>query len=531
MIQSGQPDPRTRRCFALLGIVVALALPGAAAAQPREPLDLIPGEALLCWQAYPPDGPTSQPGQPSVMRTLIELGLTAAAEPLDRGTQLNVRIAEMLSTAVRYPYALALLDASARPIESNPSGRRLDKLSLILVVQSGTETEPFLRIIQKAVNEQTSGGQATLNDRTAERWTFQELRDARVPEWAAVAWGRIEGYFILTLGPDVWPAVAATAVGRCAAVAAEPWYAEARAKRRPHTLVEVFAATGPMVARLDPLVEGRASAFLQAWNSGGLERGHWALGLKGRALFCEAHLRRAGETITRVYADPDERDPRLLATIPDGTRYAIYRYSAEKLLTRLCGGLAATQRPDFRAALEQRWSRLQEEFGFDAQRDLLAHLGERIITHNDPPHPLNIPIAMTTLIEIRDEPATVRRTLDALCAGWQATLDRLAEERAAQEAADAGSGAGSPAVPHTRPAADDRRAARRVARYKAGARLQRDDDGVWYIRFATGGPAWLGLAGPAWTVTDRFIVASWSPAALREYLEKVGDAVGKRPAP
>ncbi len=34
-------------------------------------------------------------------------------------------------------------------------------------------------------------------------------------------------------------------------------------------------------------------------------------------------------------------------------------------------------------------------------------------------------------------------------------------------------------------------------------------------------------AGPAWTVTDRFIITSWSPTALRSYLAKAGDKVGQ----
>jgi hypothetical protein len=34
------------------------------------------------------------------------------------------------------------------------------------------------------------------------------------------------------------------------------------------------------------------------------------------------------------------------------------------------------------------------------------------------------------------------------------------------------------------------------------------------------------VAGVAWTVTDRYIVTSWSPRALREYLEIAGEAAG-----
>jgi hypothetical protein len=39
--------------------------------------------------------------------------------------------------------------------------------------------------------------------------------------------------------------------------------------------------------------------------------------------------------------------------------------------------------------------------------------------------------------------------------------------------------------------------------------------------------AGLGLAGPAWITTDRFVIVSWSPLALREYLADAGAAVGR----
>ena len=39
-------------------------------------------------------------------------------------------------------------------------------------------------------------------------------------------------------------------------------------------------------------------------------------------------------------------------------------------------------------------------------------------------------------------------------------------------------------------------------------RLRQEPDGVWYIK--------AGLLGPAMCVTDRYVVFSWSPRALRE---------------
>ncbi|MFN0136744.1 MAG: hypothetical protein ACKVS9_11590, partial [Phycisphaerae bacterium] len=55
----------------------------------------------------------------------------------------------------------------------------------------------------------------------------------------------------------------------------------------------------------------------------------------------------------------------------------------------------------------------------------------------------------------------------------------------------------------------------------ATATLERDPDGVWSFR-------WGPLVGLAGTFTDRFIVLSWSPGALREYVDEMGDKLGKR---
>lgn len=100
---------------------------------------------------------------------------------------------------------------------------------------------------------------------------------------------------------------------------------------------------------------------------------------------------------------------------------------------------------------------------------------------------------MTTLTEIRREPDKVRQTIDTMCQAWRAAQLK----RAAQS--------DEPNIWN----------------------VERDGPGIWYLQYGPiGGPAWF--AGPAWTVTDRFIITSWSPTALRSYLEKVGNRVGQR---
>ncbi|MCK4340862.1 MAG: hypothetical protein KAY37_03970, partial [Phycisphaerae bacterium] len=470
---------------AWVGGVLALWLSGASVAEAREPLDLIPAESLLCWQGRPLPDAAPVSDEPSALQTLLELGTRLAGSArggLDSGTQLGVRAAELFNLMIRYPHALALIDARAKPVETDPQAKRVDRLRGALVVQNRGHPEPFLRLIQKTVNEQTDRAEATLVTKTAGSWPYQELRDQRLPEWAVIAWGHIDGHFVLTVGAGVWPSIAAIAAGEAPSLSEVPWYAAARRNWGRRALIELFVAAADIQDRLDPFLDGRAGKFFRAWDAGNLEQAHWALGLEGRALFCVAHFRLGDETVRRMYADPENRDPRLLATVPAEARYAIYHLPLDRFLRRFFRGLMSIQEGRQRENIERIWAQIQAEHGFDVERNLLAHLGEYIVLHNDPPHPLRLPLAVTGLIEIRDEPAAVRQTIDSMCGAFQAALDQAAAE----------------------------------GRAPPPWNLHHSGDGVWCLQYGL-------VAGPAWTVTERFIVFSWSPHALRSYLAKVGD--------
>lgn len=501
--RSGPGGPRLRP--ARYAVAIAAGLVGSAAVAPaREPLDLVPAETLLCWHGRPLPGSVPLSEQPSAIQTLVELGTRIAGRSLDPKARLGLRTLELLGLTVRYPHALALIDARARPLEPGSDSRRVDRLRLALIVQTGPRArgspddpagappqEPFLRLIQKTVNEQVpaesarSGG-TTLVTREVAGWTCQELRDQRLPAWCVLAWGQIDECFVLTLGEGVWPAVAAVAGGQARALSQDSWYRAAREPRSREALIEILVAAHEIQQRLDPFVHGRASAFFQAWEAGRLEQACWALGYEDRALFCAARFRVGDQTVERVYADPRERRPDLIRTVPPEAHYAVFRLPVERFLHRFFAGLLAVQSAEARANIERVWAEIRAEHDLDADRDLLAHLGEHIVLHNDPPHPLRLPLAVTALIEIRDDPARVRRTLETICSAWRARIDAAAAR----------------------------------AERPPDFTLQRDDDGIWYLRF---GP----LAGLAWTVTDRFIVSSWSPHALREYLARAGDRAGR----
>lgn len=456
-----------------------------APSRPLEPLDLAPADALLCWVGRPYET-VGDSTAPSPFQTLIDATTRIAGSPLRPRDQFALRSLEMFTTVVNHPFALIILDAQARPTDNN-RGRRVDKLQLALVAQTGGKSEPFIRNIQKTVNELTDSRNATLQERPAGRYRFHQLDDKRLEE--TIAWGEIDGCFAITYGPDVWPRLAAAAEDRKTSLPGDRWVAGVRENRASPPLIEVFSSFRRIRDRLDPHVEGRATRFFEAWQAQNVDQGYWALGFEGRALYCTGAFRQGDETARRIYADPTASDATILGLIPEPARYAVYRIPVGDLLPQIISGYYATRsRRDADRAAE-RWRQIQVRYQFDAERDLLSQLGDTIILHNDPPHPLRLPLAFTGLLEIRGNARRVAELVDQACEAWSRVLEGVDGED------------------------DDE---------KSWLRLERSDDGIWSLEY---GP----VAGLAWTITERYIVTCWSPAALREYLRKVGDNAGRWP--
>ncbi len=474
----------------LVGVVgcgIVSGLSPAAAAQ--GPLDLLPADNLLCWKGLPLPDVGAVPEGPSSLGTLIDLfgQLSGRLGPKE---QLTIRVFETLGVVAHYPFAVALIDTKATGARADGSGSKVDELRIAAVIKTRGDNRPFLRIIQKTVRSMTDAGVATLVKKQAGRWVYQELRDRRLPPWCVIAWGRLGDHFVITVGRDVWPLIASVAEGKTASINGDPWVSAVRAQFSSEPLIEVFVSVRKICKRLDPFVKGRATAFFDAWNCHDVERSHWALGFEGRALYCITNSRLTSGTARRVYADPHVRDPHLLAAIPPQSRYAVYNVSMARFLPRLISSYYATRSTKDREEATRLWNKIQADLKIDAEKDVLGNLGRRVVLHNYPRHPLHLPLAFTTLIEIRKDPARVRTTLEKLCEEWREGMDKAGSEK-------------------DRPIT---------------ARLERDDDGVWFVQI---GP----VAGLAWVFTDRYIVTSWSPKALRDYLTHYGEKLNPPPKP
>ncbi len=450
-------------------------------------LDLVPAEALLCWRGRPARAQDLRPKPASPLEVLLAAGSRIFAGQLDAKARLTLDLFGALGQVFRRPFVIALLDARAEPTGKRPGSRRVADLKLVVAVRVQDDASEMLKIVQRLINAHTDSQNATLVTREVLGFRYQELTDRRLPDWARFAWGRVGRFFVVTVGRDVWPQVARVASGQSASLLRDGWVRSVRQAYAPDPLIEVYVAARRIRERLDPFVDGRASAFFNAFGAGDIDRSHWALGFRGRALYCLAHHRIGRRTVRRMYADPATRDARLLAVVPAGARYAVYHLPMRSFLPRLIRALYATRSPAEQKLAAERWRQVEQRLGLSAQHDALDYLGDYIVLHNDPPHPLRMPLAFTTLIEIREQPQRVRATLEKLCGAWQAALEKDAREK----------------------------------RIRNPARLYRDEDGIWFVQF---GP----VAGVAWTFTDRFIVTSWSPDALRSYLEKAGNAIGRR---
>lgn len=470
--------PKIPRTLPILILIHLLALLSNAPARAAEPLDLVPAESLLCWYGRPLPGLDTQPQQKSALRTLLDFAPRFAGSSVNAQAKLWVRIGDAFALMIRYPHAIVLIDAQAKPAERNPEYRQVDQLRFALIVQCAGDFEPFLRIIQAAVNEQTDTANANLQRKKAGRWQFQVLTDNRQPQWAHFAWGRIGDHFVFTVGENVWPHIAAVATDHQPSILSQKWVQTARGNRAKKAQIEIIVAAKGIRQRLDPFVQNRATDFFKAWHADDIDHAHWAIGLEQRALFCLAHFRYGDRVALRRFADPEFASPQILNLIPPQANYAVFDLPVGNFINRLVAGLVSTRAADTRQKLQQRWQQIQQDHGFNAQADILDNLGDRLILHNHPPHPLHLPLAVTSLTPINANPKHVRDTLEKMCHAWKNALEQPPDEN-------------TPPSP---------------------TRLLLAPDGIWSLQFGF-------IAGPAWTVTDTHIITSWSPQALRTYLQ------------
>jgi hypothetical protein len=478
-----------------LGIVLAASTKTSA----RPILDLVPADSLIVYAAKPYKRllPTSRPdGQPSFSIASIAAALNAAGLIPNEG-QVFADIAGGMPLFGQFEHAIVLLDVSSRVVERQDAtttgpadpglSLRLKRLQTVVIFRTGEQSAAVLQQIDRVIGRYTNQAVAQLSTQKEGDFSFQRLIDERLPGWAIWEWGRLGEFYILSFGEGAFMKVARTHAGAIPRLADDSWFRGALAKTHgDKSLVQGFFAITRLREALGDAAQGRVAHVADALQVSDISHDLWTIGQEGRALTWYRCYQKSGEDVVRIYSEPASYPPHHRRIVPDAAKHiAIINVPTRWLVDNLPRAWMASQSEGNLRKWKRAWRTLEQETGIDIGGSLVEHLGQTIVLFDYPPHPLDIPFALTIAIEIKNERA-VRMAVDAILSAWSQYLDDRAQ---------------------------------RHQTVLVRVKVKREDDGVWFLQ--------AGILGPALKVTDRYVVISWSPQALRDALKYVEAPPGK----
>ncbi|HUW82781.1 MAG TPA: hypothetical protein VMZ31_08300 [Phycisphaerae bacterium] len=472
-----------------LGVLACLTVSPAFAAPATKPAtapqSAIPADAMLVYFNRP--SAAARQRVESAGKVTSVLTAAGALGVLSGQGQLMADIVSCFPVVGTHDFAVALLDITA--FQPKPETYRLDQLKLALIIHSKGENDPITAHLRRMLSRYTNNSVAALEDVSVGSDKFQRLVDSRVAKWGVVGFGPLDDFYVVTLGREAHEKVIAAYRGKTPSLAQDAWFVSAhRQTGGPDANIEWFVNFEQFRSRLSEVMKGRPEAVIRELGFAEVRRTLWAARPMGTArAWFGMYLQPEGDRLVKL-SDPDTFPARHKAVIPAGATHAIMRLDVAQFATTIARAYLAGRSPKNAEALRDGYQKLQEKLGLDVSADLLAHLGPHVIIHDYPPHPLNVPLLRSFLIET-DDPQRVRAAVDALLAEWDAHFVRQAE------------GVENPLIL---------------------PRVVRDPDGIWYLQ--------VGIVGPAVAITDRYVVVSWSPAAVRAILKFIEAPTQSRPA-
>lgn len=482
-----------------------LALNGAAySAPPRseseKPIsDLIPADSLVAFRAKPQNWlapasqPTSQVEQLSGTAAIAQiLAFLSASRMVPDEGQVFSDIATALPLLGRYEYAIVLIDISSRVVQNSSSqgdndetelSLRLEQMRGAIIFRTGGEHREVVEQLNRIIGRYTNEEVARLESHSGPGQQSQRLIDERLPGWAVWEWGPMGDFFVVSFGSGAFEAVAQTHQGQRPCLTNDKWYQKAGEKTQsPVVMMQCYLALEKLKHRLGTVVSERSSRVLTALGANKVTQDLWTIGLNGKAITWYRCFQREGQDQIRFYSDPQAFSAENTRIVPpEAAHYAVIRVPTQWLFKDLPRAWVSARSDSQFQTWSRIWQRLEDESGLNLDDTLVKHIQSNVVLFDYPPHPLKIPLALTIAFEI-DDHESVRAAVNSLLNAWSRYLD-------------------------------DR--AKRSRSSLVRMRVLRDKDGIWYLR--------AGILGPALKVTNRYIVISWSPQALRQalrYIEK-----------
>lgn len=489
-------NPQHQSALAANALIVAAVLVGtfaqSSSAMPPDLLNVVPADHLAAVMVdYSRSTDAQAPAAANDAHSLLDVAANIAqhlrsAGALRGGSGTAGVIIDALTSAAAvraHPYAVVVTEAAAQRIHRNST--RLSDLQAALIIRTSGENDAIRQQIQTLLTARTDPENSTIDRVEMFDRTVYILSDKRLPEWAEVRWAAFGDYYVVGLGSRGFEMAALAIHGETATLESDDWFTEThRGIGDLHDQLIISIRVDRIGEQLSDVLGGRLDGTVGGLGMGDFERGLWTVGRDGRAITAKVAAKRRGrsqtfvETIARPLADDDPIAP----LIPDQARtFAIIEQAPAKLIRQLRDAILAARSPGSRDALQSGWARFATDADLDIERDLLDPLGEQLIIHNYPQHPLHIPLMVTLLVPITGSADNVRLALDK-------TLGQFAKWLSADARGQ----------PQSNPLAP---------------RLDRTDDAIWYIQ--------AGFIGPALTVHDQLLIVSFSPVAVRQVIARL----------
>ncbi|MGB0714791.1 MAG: hypothetical protein ACPGXK_02880 [Phycisphaerae bacterium] len=462
-------------------------------------LHFVPHNAVLAWSwKEPPANPKpsssdSKQGLFSVTQGLTQIAQQAGLlDGVDPAVKLGFNGIASISTLFEYAGTMVVMPAA----DLSATNAQLARLRAGLIVQGKgdfSKLEMALRYLIANHTDQNHGTITTIQDKGQ---PYYVLEDNRLPEGLSICWGPVASHYVLALGQETFKTLSARVREESDGLPKQAWATLARSNPNLDARHVVMADLNAM-RTCSRSLSHHLKYFSKVWNSDSVDRVLLQLSWDQPSLEIAATLESRGHARKIRIAGIDTaegestkgKDAWHGGMIPEqASSYAVMHLKPELIMDAVTLVHQMLQHPDSRANSTRYWQGLREKAAFEPQRDLYPALQSKFILHDVPQHALQIPMAMTIVIPLRNADHASNRTGTELDNG------------------------------NAKPLATKRQIEQHLGRLltvlqeewrEGGSLVQLDQtsDDIWFLH--------MGLRGPGLKVVDQAIVLSFSPEAVR----------------
>lgn len=471
-IGSGDRLGRNRR---LRSVVVFLLFASSlrcqeASAELEELARLVPAEALAAYMVDTPpaDGAAAKSNSFSMATVLIDqafaMGFLKSLDIVIRGWLDTIA---SISTIIDHPHAVMLFDLQVDRDELE--SHRVSGLRAALVMRTSGNNKPIEQRLQHLLGSYTNQIESTLDSVQVGEHSVHRLTDRRLVDWLVVCWAQVGEYFVVAIGEESMQQVIAAISSKENTIWQDASFQQGvSALAAHHALIAVHIGFDQLQKK-SPSLGAKVRRIQHSLAMGECDQGVWAAGYSGRSLEIRQWLRTGESSQSYVIAGAEHVTDEARGVLPEAAHtYAAIGVEPSVWYERIRGAFLAARSRKNAAESRAFWSGVEGDAGLRFA-ELFSRLEGPIVVHDFPEHALRLPPAWTIVVPIKGDSAALRRDVDAILTYWQKAM--------------AGGAWG----------------------------LSRGADGLWFMK--------IGLEGPALTVTDRHLVISFSPHAVRQNVE------------